>query len=300
VVRRGGGGTSPAGLAAAFFVAGACALVAQTALFRGVSLLYRGGDLAAGLFFAAWLGWVALGAGLARLSTRRRDEPPHAATAPRARWLSTLYALTPWLALAGLYTLRAWADLPAWRALPAEVIVALTATAVAPVSLVTGALFVALADWAGTLPRSHRHGAASAGPSRGLSPASGWLFEAAGAALGGLATTAALRAGVRASTLLLVATGAQLAATALLASPRFARRALVALALASLASALPPPAASLALALDRARLGAALPGATPASYTHLRAHEDPEHLVLRLLPDNKNKYSINTTRLKPE
>ena len=50
-------------------------------------------------------------------------------------------------------------------------------------------------------------------------------------------------------------------------------------------------------ALLAADLGPAVSG--PVSYTHLRAHETPEHLVCRLLLEKKNKHhklSINPSQ----
>eukprot|EP00658_Telonema_sp_P-2_P016055 TRINITY_DN16220_c0_g1_i5.p1 TRINITY_DN16220_c0_g1~~TRINITY_DN16220_c0_g1_i5.p1 ORF type:complete len:118 (+),score=32.66 TRINITY_DN16220_c0_g1_i5:120-473(+) len=44
-----------------------------------------------------------------------------------------------------------------------------------------------------------------------------------------------------------------------------------------------------AAAMERYEMGAPWDRTTPVSYTHLRAHETPEHLVCRLLLEKKKK-----------
>jgi len=149
---------------------------AQTLLFREYMVTFEGLDLSIGLFFAAWLVWVAAGTRLCRKACQRAAGPA------RVRELLVL-AYVPAIALAyGLVLLlphlagsRAAVSTTFWHLLGSSLLVA------APVGLLTGLLFP-------LLNRPLRE--PQTAPAGRV-----YVLEAVGSAIGGFAVYALLRQG---------------------------------------------------------------------------------------------------------
>lgn len=133
--------------------------------------------MALGSFYGAWFLAVALAAGAAR-----RFEAVRRFTARRARVLLALYPVGAALGLALLAGARMLAGVPPWAPVPPGVILAGGLLAALPVGAVTGVLFPALCD------------AVAANPREGAS--TGYVWEAAGSVLGGLAAAGMFLLGV--------------------------------------------------------------------------------------------------------
>lgn len=239
-----------------FVAAGAVSFAAQALLLRECLVLYRGSELAAGVFFGAWLMWIAVGARLGRWLARR-GRPFDRTFA----LLVALYALAPGLQILAVAGARALLGVPAWQLPPLGPLVLLTTLANAPVSLLTGALF--------TIATPHYAGGEGEGQP---SVAARWvtrtyLWEVIGSSVGGLALTALILWGLSTALLLLVLLAVWTCALALSWLLQGRRRpALVALSLATpLLLLIGGPAswglASLDGALQRYRLRVALPAA---------------------------------------
>lgn len=265
-----------------FVAAGAVSFAAQALLLRECLVLYQGSELAAGVFFGAWLAWIAVGARLGRWLARRGRPLDRTFTL-----LVALYALAPGLQILAVAGSRALLGVPAWQLPPLGPLVLLTTFANAPVSLLTGALFtIATTHYAGRDGEGN-----SAGAARWVTRT--YLWEVIGSSVGGLALTALFLWGLSTALLLLVLLvvwTCSLALSWLLQGRR--RPALLALSLAApILLLIGGPAswglASLDGALQRYRLRAALPAArlvaarmTP--YQHIAvARLDGQRIVLR-------------------
>ena len=100
-------------LGALLFLVGFFTLVAQALLIREFLVLYLGSEIAVGIFYAAWLGWIAVGAALYPLLARRWRGA--------ADWLPLWPALLPpaaLLELAALLEVRLWLGVPAAEIVP--------------------------------------------------------------------------------------------------------------------------------------------------------------------------------------
>lgn len=182
-------------------VAGGFAVLSQTLLIRAFFEAFESNEFGLAAFFASWLWWVAVGAGLGRAAVRN------------VRWsLAALVALVYAPAMALQFELIARTRLlagvapqemfPALRMVPAAALVN------APVSLVTGCLFA----WICAAARA-------AGP---RVVARVYMMEAIGGGVGGAAATLCLNAGVSDERLRLVGM-VVISATAALAARRRVR-----------------------------------------------------------------------------
>ncbi len=173
-----GGGQRPLPWArAAAAVVGFFTIAAQTALVREYLVLFRGSEIAFGLFFGAWFVWIALGATVVRASPGAR--------ALAVRHAAPLLALYPPGAIAGIASLpavRLLSTVPVHEPTPLGLLAVGALLATAPVSLLTGGLFPALCERVGPDSRS----GASAG----------YSVEAVGALLGGGLATLAFAMGM--------------------------------------------------------------------------------------------------------
>lgn len=145
--------------------AGLCACVGQALLLREVLVLFAGFELAAGLALASWLLWSAAGSWLAG---RFRQRSVGAGTL--AAGLSLLGLALP-LTLAGARLCRAFLGLAPGTVPGLEGLILVPLFLPAPLCLVSGALF----------PLAWRAAGESGGAAVRV-----YLFEAAGAGLGGL------------------------------------------------------------------------------------------------------------------
>lgn len=187
-----------------FVAAGAVSFAAQGLLLRECLVLYRGSELAAGVFFAAWLGWIAVGAALGRRLARREQ-----ARARAFAVVALLYAVAPALQLLAMAGSRALLGVAAWQLPPLGPLLTLTALANAPVSLLTGLLFPLATTQLAPPERSETRATGSAWVTRT------YLWEVLGSAAGGLALTALLAGGLSSVRLLLLLLAIWCAALAL-------------------------------------------------------------------------------------
>jgi len=165
---------------------GFCTIAAQVALIREFLVPFEGSELAFGTFFTAWFAWIALGA-----TAMRRFPALHQAVTRRGPVLATLLPLA---GLAGIWLIplvRLLSGVPAYEPVPPGVLALAATLATAPVCLWTGLLFPAFCEAAAVGSRS---GAAL-----------GYVLEGAGAVAGGLASLAAIRAGLGGAGLVVLA-----------------------------------------------------------------------------------------------
>jgi predicted membrane-bound spermidine synthase/Na+-translocating ferredoxin:NAD+ oxidoreductase RnfG subunit len=235
--------------AAAAFAIGLFTIAAQTALLREYLVLFRGSELAVGLFFASWFLWIAVAATASSRFPRLREAC--------GRRLDVLLAGQPFAALAGVALLavaRRLAGVPAFEPMPPAALALGAAIATMPACLVTGVAFPAACD------RSRRDPASAA--------AGGYVAEAAGAVAGGLLATAAYLLGVDGLTVTAAAGLAPVAIAVASASSRTTRAACSAAGVLLLAACLPPASGALRLALASVRLSASLEGARLVREVH--------------------------------
>lgn len=162
---------------AAAFSVGLFTVCGQTALLREYLVLFRGSELALGLFFACWFLWVAVAATVARRwQALRAGASRHAAT------LMALHPLGAFLGVGALVGVRHLAGIPPYDPTPPGALFLGACLATAPVSVITGLLFPALCDLSAV---SERSGASV-----------GYVAESAGAFGGGLAATGAFLMGM--------------------------------------------------------------------------------------------------------
>ena len=169
---------------------GAFTLLAQTVLLREHLVSCGGGELAVGLFFTSWFGWIALGATLRRRLPLDRWQP--------TRWLLVLIACYPpaaaiqWLALRSL---RWMAGVAVGDPFPMADLAWTTAVACAPVALVTGLAFPAACAMV-----------ADRSPAAAADRVTTWSYvlEAVGAFAGGGAATLLVLAGAPPTAILAV------------------------------------------------------------------------------------------------
>ncbi len=175
--------TGRSGLAwlALFFAAGALSFVAQAVLFREYLVLYQGSELVIGLFFGAWLAWVAAGAALGRLAPRTGWSP-----ALQVAVLGSAHALAPFVQLVLLRSTRQLTGVPAWQAFPPDLLLGVTLVGLAPVSVLTGALFTVACAAAADHSEAPKRGDVSAR----------YVAECVGSFAGGAAVTAGIEAGL--------------------------------------------------------------------------------------------------------
>lgn len=225
-------------------VVGFFTIAAQTALVREYLVLFRGSEIAFGLFFGAWFAWIAVGATLVRATPLVR-----AFAGRHAAPLLALYPPGALLGIAAIPAFRLASAVPVHEPTPLGVLALGALAATAPVSLLTGVLFPALCERAAADSRS---GATA-----------GYAVEALGALLGGGLATAAVALGLDGFAVT-GAAGLPVTVVALAGARGDGRRALVVPALAGLAALSPlapgigPP---LRDALATLRLSASLSGA---------------------------------------
>ncbi len=166
---------------------GMLSIALQGLLFREHAQAYGGNDVGTAVFLAGWVGWAGVGALVSR--------PFFRTSAPRK--LTLLLALYIPFAMAELFciwSLRAWAGLGPLDLYPMDLLAFWTLVATAPFSLLTGALFVGLAE-----------------SRRSVNPLTSWnvgtLFalEALGAVVGGVAVSLCFAFGVPSMWVYLVA-----------------------------------------------------------------------------------------------
>ena len=236
---------------AAAFALGLFTLGAQSTLLREYLVLFRGSELAIGLFFAAWFLWVAASATLVARVGRLR--------AALGRVPALLLASYPVGAVAGFLLLvatRLLAGVPPYEPTPPGLLVAGALVGTLPVSLLTGALFPALCDLGGGDP--------AAGATRG------YLAETLGAVAGGALSTLAFAAGVDGLTLT-VALGLVPIGVAGARWRRWGRAGRVGLAVVGILSVgvlVPPLHEPVRDAVAGLRLGAVLAGASLVDERH--------------------------------
>ncbi len=158
-------------------VVGFFTIAAQTALVREYLVLFRGSEIAFGLFFGAWFLWIAAGATLVRAVPR-----VGAFAVQHAAPILALYPPGALLGVAALPAVRLASAVPIHEPTPLGVLALGALAATAPVSVVTGVLFPALCERAAADSRS---GATA-----------GYAVEALGALLGGGLATAAFALGL--------------------------------------------------------------------------------------------------------
>jgi len=135
--RRPGAGT----LAALLFQCGFFTLVAQAVLIREFLVLYQGSELALGMFYFAWLGWIAAGA-LLFLPVRRRFFA--SGRFLPENWLPATLVVLPVSALAEILALRVgriWLGGPAAEVMPPGVLLGGTLAATVLIGLPAGFVF---------------------------------------------------------------------------------------------------------------------------------------------------------------
>ncbi|OGV49070.1 MAG: hypothetical protein A2X49_05270 [Lentisphaerae bacterium GWF2_52_8] len=126
------------------FALGLFTLMGQTLLFRDFLSVFEGNELSTGLFFASWLAWIAAGAALGRFLWRltqvREGFFEHA---------SLLYVPAFLLQDYLLLNARAFSGVANYEVFPIVKLGFLTFFGNAPMSLLTGFLFVLACPWAG-------------------------------------------------------------------------------------------------------------------------------------------------------
>lgn len=242
---------------------GVFTLAAQTVLFREYLVACNGGEIAIGLFFASWFLWIAVGALL-----HRRIAPQGEGRTSRLLLLLALYppaAAVQWFALRSL---RALAAVPASEVFPVGPLAGATVVVNAPVGLLTGLAFPLACSLV-----------ARAGEAPGRAATRGYVLEAVGSFLGGLAATLLILTGTSPLVILCAAACVLGAAGASLSfrSRRIGLGGVLALqAVVALTLVLAPLTSRLEGAAERARVAHALPG-----LEHLASVDTPyRHLVL--------------------
>ncbi|MBN1268066.1 MAG: hypothetical protein JXB04_00620 [Kiritimatiellae bacterium] len=159
------------------FAVGFFALAAQTLMFRSFLTVYEGNELGVGAFFSSWLVWVCIGAIAGRFmagtfpALRRRFDllPPLYVPA---------FLLQQYLVLHS----RALAHIAPYEMFPFTKMFPVSLVANAPVSFVTGLLFVLACEWTAT--------------DRDLPVAWVYMLEALGSFTGGVLVTLGLAYGM--------------------------------------------------------------------------------------------------------
>jgi len=180
---------------AAVFGAGFISFFAQALVFRRFLEVFEGGELSAGLFFAFWLLWICAGAAACRAAGAFAEKLA-------SFFATSLLAFVPAIALQLLATANAreLAGVEAFAVFPFAKLLLWAALASAPVSLLTGALFVAAGLWLKDFEA----------PAARI-----YAVEALGSCVGALSSTLLLSAGLGEAACLSVA-GAGLSALSLL------------------------------------------------------------------------------------
>ncbi len=226
-------------------VLGFFTIVAQAALLREYLVLFRGSELALGAFYGSWFLAIALAATAARRWPRLREAVE--------AWAAVALALYPVGAAVGLVLLagtRMLAGVPPWAPVPPGILLVGGFMAAFPVGAITGVLFPSLCD---AVARDSRSGAST-----------GYVWEAGGAVLGGLAAAGLFLAGFDGPTALGLAGLATVAAAWPWTRGGDVRRRIVPAVVAAmcLAVLLPPTGPGVRGALSGLRLRANLSGAT--------------------------------------
>jgi hypothetical protein len=154
-------------------------LALQTLLLRAFLWRVSATEIGVGVFLAAWLAWVGVGALAART---RPGERLVVLLAHHFPWALALYLPLAALQFLLIEQLRAILGIPEYLASPIGHLALGALVANAPISLATGMLFPAGARWLAA---------------RGGSTALAYALDAAGAVVAGVLVTAALAAGVR-------------------------------------------------------------------------------------------------------
>jgi len=125
---------------------GLFAIAAQALLFREFVTGLEGHDIAVGLFFAAWLLWVALGAWMGRwVTAASRLSLPRLDALAGVACLAYVPALI--LEFVLILHVRRMAGVESYVLLPLGPLVLWSLVVCAPVSLVTGIVFPVLCTW---------------------------------------------------------------------------------------------------------------------------------------------------------
>jgi predicted membrane-bound spermidine synthase len=216
----------------------------QTALMRDYLVLFRGSELALGFFFGAWFLGVALGATLVRKSLRLRELA--------SDHLAVLLALHPLVALAGHAVLsggRVAAGIMPYESTPTALLIVSALAGLGPFGILTGIVFPAVCDRSGADPRE--------GASRA------YIWESAGAVLGGAIATVVFLSGVSGLRLTaLVGLGMAVSAWIAARGRPWARVLAFATAVACSVLALPPTGEMIERRVASFRLNTHLAGAT--------------------------------------
>lgn len=168
--------TPPAGFKlGVVFSLGLFSLAAQALMFRLFLSVYEGNELGVGAFFASWLLWVGVGAWLGRGAARRR--------VPRSFEMWPLLYLAAFLVQRALVLRsRTLAGVAPYEMFPFTRMFAVSLLVNAPVSLVSGLLFVLACEWTSA--------------DRALPVAWVYVFDALGSFAAGVAVTLLLGRGL--------------------------------------------------------------------------------------------------------
>jgi spermidine synthase len=175
----------------ALTILGACSQVAQALLGRDLLVVFHGNEVSLGAFFGAWLAWIAVGAiAVARLRGSRRLVEP-------LRPLRTCLLVMPFALAAQIVAargVRVFLDVPTTELVPLGQLLVAVALITIPTSLIVGIAFPLACE---VLARkSVEPDAQPDDPGVLNTEAAGvsrlYVFEAAGALLGGLLFTAVL------------------------------------------------------------------------------------------------------------
>ncbi|MBN1868048.1 4Fe-4S binding protein [Candidatus Sumerlaeota bacterium] len=167
-------------------------LIAQAVLIREFLVLYIGGEVALGVFYAAWLGWIGVGAAMYLPFAGRRgdarlrpvDSAPDARAVP---WAMALLAPALLVELAAIRWGRQLAGVSAAEIVPLGSLALVTILATALVGLPAGFAFSAACRSAAARSRSEDDADASRSGLRWVALLFG--FEAVGGFVGGLVYT---------------------------------------------------------------------------------------------------------------
>jgi len=155
------------------------ALVAQTLLFREFFASFESNEIAIGAFFAAWLGWISVGAFGGRFETRLHRGLASCLPAVALLYVPAFFA-QQWLVTHA----RGMAGVESYDVFPLLPMLGMAFVVNAPVSLLTGFLFTLACRWA-EQPAA-------------IPAARVYVLETLGSCAGGLFVTAAIAGGMTA------------------------------------------------------------------------------------------------------
>ena len=155
------------------------ALVAQTLLFRDFFASFESNEIAIGAFFAAWLGWISVGAFGGRFETRL-----HRGLASHLPAVALLYVPAFFVQQALVAHARGMAGVESYDVFPLLPMLGMAFVVNAPVSLLTGFLFTLACRWAEQ--------------QAAIPAARVYVLETLGSCAGGFFVTAAIAGGMTA------------------------------------------------------------------------------------------------------